>query len=447
MKKVLSILEKPIDIAPLVYARIVLGVLISLEFSLGVFTNYGQTLIQGNMHFSYLMTGFIEPWSSPLMIQGHFMFNFILGILFAMGFYYRWVTPLFLLSGASLFLMEKSLYINHFYLYSLILFLFLFLPANRGYSFDSWRKPQIKVSEVPAWTVYILLFQLSVVYFYSGIAKINADWFQAQPVQIWLGRKADYPLIGGILSSTSYAYIVAYGGLLFDLLIVPSMLYRPTRKVAFFICCFFHLANVITFGVGTFPWFSMAATALFFAPSSFRKWKLRTHLLPVGIKTYSLGRKKRFIYLVFSLYMILQLLVPLRLHLYPGNASWTEQGHFFAWRMMLRTKQGSIKFTVKDAKSSAIESVKLSDHLNKTQIRKIAGNPDFIVQFAHYLKEYYLEEKNYISPEIYAENEVSLNGRERQAMIPPGLDLGQVKRDLSPYSWIIPQKESSYFSR
>ena len=102
MKKVLSILEKPIDIAPLVYARIVFGVLISLEFSLGLFTNYGQTLMQGNMHFSYLLTGFIEPWSSPLMIQGHFILNFILGILFAMGFYYRWVTPLFLLSGASL---------------------------------------------------------------------------------------------------------------------------------------------------------------------------------------------------------------------------------------------------------------------------------------------------------------------------------------------------------
>jgi len=241
LKKVLSLLEKPIDIAPLVYARIVLGVLISLEFSLGLFTNYSQTLIQGNIHFSYLLTGFIEPWSSPLMMQGHFILNFILGILFAMGFYYRWVTPLFLLSGASLFLMEKSLYINHFYLYSLILFLFLFLPANRGFSFDTWRKPQLKVSEVPAWTVYILLFQLSVVYFYSGIAKINPDWFQAQPVQIWLEKKADYPLIGGILSSTLHAYFVAYGGLLFDLLIVPyfwsrdiSLVFYGSYSIVFF---------------------------------------------------------------------------------------------------------------------------------------------------------------------------------------------------------------------
>jgi len=441
LKKIIAILEKPIDIAPLVYARIVFGVLISLEFSLGLFTNYGQTLIQGDFHFSYLLTGFIEPWSSPLMIQAHFILNFILGILFAMGFYYRWVTPLFLLSGASMFLMERTLYINHFYLYSLVLFLFLFLPANRGYSYDTWRKPQLKVSEVPAWTVYLLLFQLSVVYFYSGIAKINSDWFQAQPVQIWLARKADYPLIGGILSSTPHAYLVAYGGLLFDLFVVPFMLYKPTRQVAFIICCLFHLANVITFGIGTFPWFSMAATALFFAPSSFRKWKLKEHLLPLGTKTYTYGGVKKFIYAFFSIYIILQLLIPLRLHLYPGNTSWTEQGHFFAWRMMLRTKQSSIKFTVKDASSKASESVKLSNHLNERQIRKMAGNPDLIVQFAHYLRDYYHNEENYDSPEVYAENQVSLNGRQRQAMIPPDLDLGQVKRDISAYSWLIPLED------
>jgi len=108
---------------------------------------------------------------------------------------------------------------------------------------------------------------------------------------------------------------------------------------------------------------------------------------------------------------------------------------------MLRTKQSSIKFTVKDASSKASESVKLSNHLNERQIRKMAGNPDLIVQFAHYLRDYYHDEENYDSPEVYAENQVSLNGRQRQAMIPPDLDLGQVKRDISAYSWLIPLED------
>ncbi|GAB1307518.1 HTTM domain-containing protein [Urechidicola sp. KH5] len=435
---VLNKLEKPIDIAPLVFARIILGLLITIEFSGGLFTKYAQTLITGKVHFSYMLTDFIQPWTSSTAIKAHFIVNLVLGILFALGFFYRWVTPLFLISGASLFLMEKSLYINHFYLYSLILLIFCFLPANRAYSIDSLRNPKIKASQVPAWTLYILLFQLSVVYIYAGFAKINSDWLQAQPVQLWLAKKAHFPIIGSYISTTSHAYMVAYGGIIFDLLIVPFMLLKRTRKTAFIIAIFFHISNVVTFGVGTFPWFSIAATSLFFAPSSFRKWKLKEKLPPIGFKTFKYGKQKNYIYLFFCAFIVIQLLIPLRHHLYPGNASWTEEGHFFAWRMMLRSKQSQIQFTVKDKKNNLEEIVRLNDHLNKRQISKMAGHPDMILQFAHYLKDYYIEHKNYDSPSVFAFNKVSLNGRQAQEMIDRKVDLSQEKRGIHHYSWILP---------
>lgn len=437
-KPLLTKLEKPTDIAPLVFARIVLGLLIAIEFSGGLFTKYAQTLITGKVHFSYLLTDFVQPWSSPTVMKAHFIVNLVLGILFALGFLYRWVTPLFLISGASLFLMEKSLYINHFYLYSLILLIFCFLPANRAYSIDSLRNPKIKVSQVPAWTLYILLFQLSVVYIYAGFAKINSDWLQAQPVQLWLAKKAHFPVIGSYISTTSHAYMVAYGGIVFDLLIVPFMLLKRTRKAAFIIAIFFHISNVVTFGVGTFPWFSIAATSLFFAPSSFRKWKLKEKLPPIGFRTFKYGKQKKYIYLFFCTFIVIQLLAPLRHHLYPGNASWTEEGHFFAWRMMLRNKQSQIQFTVKDEKNNLEEIVRLNDHLNKRQISKMAGHPDMILQFAHYLKDYYIEHKNYDSPSVFAFNKVSLNGRQAQEMIDHKVDLAQEKRGIHHYSWILP---------
>lgn len=440
MKKILKKLEQPIDIAPLVYARIILGVLIGIEFSGGLFTQYARTLINTKFHFSYLLTPFIEPWAIPELMYGHFVLNFILGLLFASGFYYRWVTPIFLISGASLFLMEMSLYINHFYLYSLMLLLFWFLPANRAFSFDAMRNPEIKVSEVPAWTVYILLFQLGVVYTYAGIAKINADWLQAQPVQLWLSRKADYPLVGGILASKLHAYLVAYGGIIFDLFIVPFMLFKSTRKIAFIICCFFHISNVVTFGVGTFPWFSIAATALFFPAKSFRKWKLKEKLPPLGFKTFDYGNKKKFIYAFLGLFIMLQLLLPLRHHLYPGNASWREEAHFFAWRMMLRTKQGKITFTVKDSDTEKEEKVNLKEYLNYRQISKMAGNPDMILQFAHFLKQDYATQKGFKSPVVTAKNQVSMNGRASQEMIQSDVDLAKERRGLKPYNWILPLK-------
>lgn len=440
MKKILEKLEKPIDIAPLIYARIVLGLFITIEFTGGLFTSYGQTLVQPSFNFSYQLTPFIKPWAIPEMMYGHFLLNMILGLMMVFGIFYRWVTPLFLLSGCSLFLMEKALYINHFYLYSLILLLFCFLPANRAFSFDAHRNPSIRVSEIPAWIIYILLFQLSIVYIFAGIAKINSDWFQAQPVKLWLAARADYPIIGGVLSSNFHAYLVAYGGLFFDLFIVPFMLFKPTRKVAYFVCCFFHISNVITFGVGTFPWFSMAFTALFFPLNSFRKWKLKEKLPPLGFKFFDYGKSKKFVYAFMIIFILLQLILPLRPHLYPGNASWREEGHFFAWRMMLRQKHGSITFTVTDEQVGKKEIVNLDEYLTPKQIHRMSGNPDLILQFAHFLENHYIKEKGYEVPSITAQNHIALNGREIQEMIHSQVDLTKEKRSLLPYKFIFPLK-------
>jgi len=446
LKRLIQSLEKPIDIAPLIYARIVVGLLVGIELSFGIFNNYSRTLIEPQFHFSYILTPFISPWQKAEIIYIHFILNFILGLLFASGLFFRWVRVLFLLSTSSLFLMEKSLYINHFYLYSLFLFLFLFLPANRAYSVDTLRKPTLKASQVPAWTIYILLFQISIVYIYASFAKLNTDWLHAQPIKIWLASKANYPIIGSILSSPTHAYLVAYGGILFDLLIVFFMIKKSTRKFAFFVCCFFHISNAITFGVGTFPWFSIAITALFFPANNFRKWKLKNNLPPLGYKTVNYGNRKKIIYGILGVYIILQLLIPLRQHLFSGNTSWTEEGHYFSWRMMLRSKQSTIHFIVKDANTNKTERINLNDYLNYRQIRKMGGNPDMILQFAHFLKTEYATKKDFKRPLVYARNRVTMNARLPQEMIKKGIDLGNEVRSLSPYTWVIPLKKDNKLS-
>ena len=77
--------------------------------------------------------------------------------------------------------------------------------------------------------------------------------------------------------------------------------------------------------------------------------------------------------------------MPLRHLLYPGNVSWTEEGHRFAWHMMLREKSGRAIFTVTDPASGRVWRVRLSDHLTPRQIRKMSTRPDMLLQFAHYL--------------------------------------------------------------
>ncbi len=402
-----------------------------------MFTAYIQTLLHLGVHFSYQVAPFIQPWPSPVLMYTHFCANLLLGFMLVFGLYYRVVSWLFFLSATSLFLMEKALYINHFYLYCIMLFLFALLPANRGFSLDVRRKPEIAVSEVPAWNLYILLFQISVVYIYAGFAKLNTDWLQAQPLKLWLSAKDDHFLLGDLLTQDWYAYAMAYGGIAYDLLIVPFMLWKKTRKVAFGITVLFHATNALTFGVGTFPWFSIAATALFFPPYVFRKW-LDKKLLPAGTHIFRYDRIKKLLYPLLIVFVIFQLSFPLRPYLYPGNASWTEEGHFFAWRMMLRTKQGDVQFVVNDAASEASENVILSEHLNQRQISKMTGHPDMMLQFAHYLKDYYVTEKGYASPQVGAECLVALNGRKPKYMLKFDTDLSAQKRSWRPYDWVIP---------
>jgi vitamin K-dependent gamma-carboxylase len=54
--------------------------------------------------------------------------------------------------------------------------------------------------------------------------------------------------------------------LLFDLLVVPFLLWRKTRLAAFLVAVGFHVINMQLFDIGVFPWFSIATTALFFPP-------------------------------------------------------------------------------------------------------------------------------------------------------------------------------------
>ena len=61
-----------------------------------------------------------------------------------LGFLYRLATILFFLSFSYSELIDATNYLNHYYLVCLLAFLLIFLPANRAYSIDVWRKPKIK---------------------------------------------------------------------------------------------------------------------------------------------------------------------------------------------------------------------------------------------------------------------------------------------------------------
>lgn len=290
---------------------------------------------------------------------------------------------------------------------------------------------------MPAWCLYILLFQISVVYIFAGIAKINVDWFHAVPLNLWLANKAHLPIIGPIVSAPWFAWFMSYGGVVFDLFIIPALLWQRTRVYAIAIAFVFHATNAAIFGIGSFPWLSLTMSMMFFPPSLFRKYFFKYRLPTLTQKTvYSFKPSATTITFLAS-YVLIQIAIPLRPWLYEGNPSYTEYGHDFSWHMMLRDKDGSIDFVVEDKNSKQTFVVDPYDYLTHNQVSALLGKPDFILQFAHFLVDEF-KRRGINDVAVRARSVIKFNGRPAQDFVDSSRDLAREPLSLRPYSWLLP---------
>ncbi len=429
----------PVDIASIAIFRIAFGLILLWEVIR--YFQYGwirEFFVDPQFHFSYY--GF--DWVKPLPGNGMIILFIILGILalcIALGFCYRFSVVLFFVGFTYLFLAEEARWLNHFYLVILLSFLLTFIPAHRAYSIDAWLRPSTRLRTVPALALWVLRAQLGLVYFFGAIAKLNPDWLHGQPMQMWLVTHADFPVIGPLFTQSWTGLFFSYGGLLFDLLFVPFILWRRTRLFALVVALFFHLMNSQLFDIGIFPWLMIAALVLFLPPT----WPRRVieRLWPTTLTEpsaqYDFMPNRRYVIAAVALYFGVQLVIPLRHYLYPGDVNWTQQGDRFSWRMKLLDLQGDATFIVTDPAQQDIWEVNPSDYLADWQIHEMIQRPDMTLQFSHYLADVF-RQQGHTQIEVRAQVMVSLNGRPPQLMIDPDIDLAAQSRTLTATPWLLP---------
>jgi hypothetical protein len=151
----------------------------------------------------------------------------------------------------------------------------------------------------------------------------------------------------------------------------------------------------------------------------------------------SLTTSQKLIAGSLAAYLVFHLLFPLRHYLYPGDVSWTEEGHNFSWHMKLRTKSGDAVFTVTHPPSGQTWTVKPEDYLESHQLMKVITKPDLVLLFGHHLAEEKRRE-GYENVEVRARIMASLNGRQPQLLIDPNVDLAKEQMSLLPTRWIVP---------
>lgn len=423
-RRVGAALIAPIDIAALVYFRIVFGAIMLWEvwryFSHGWIARY---YIHPTFHFTYDGFQWVQPWPGNGMYV-HFYALGALAVCIMLGLWYRLSATLFFLGFTYVFLLEQARYLNHFYLISLLSLLMILIPAHRAFSIDAWRRPSLASQTAPSWALWLLRAQIGIAYIYGGLAKLNGDWLRGEPMRMWMARRTDFPLIGSFFTEEWMVYLFSYGGLLLDLFVVPLLLYRRTRVLAFAVAVVFHLLNAQLFRIGIFPWFMIGATLLFFPPHWPRfggLWGTAPSPSEPAVATH-LSQAQRLTLWLLAVYLTVQLVLPLRHFLYPGNVSWSEEGHRFAWHMKLRSKRRKTRFFATDPVSQTTWEIKSRDYLTKWQRRKMSSRPGMILQLSHHLAQE-LREQGYDQIAIRVHATASLNGRAPQLLINPLVDL------------------------
>jgi hypothetical protein len=247
---------------------------------------------------------------------------------------------------------------------------------------------------------------------------------------------------------------MSYAGALFDLTIPLWLLWRRTRLVAYGAVVVFHGVTGALFQIGIFPWV-MALTALVFFPAD---WPKRVGAAlrgagervgaPVGVGAgadqgadaaqgalWGTRRARAWAAGVLAIYFGVQVALPLRHHLYPGDLLWTEEGFSYAWHVMVMEKGGQADFWVEDARTGRRWLVDPDAVLDPIQAKVVATNPELMRQFAHILAARF-RAQGYPEVAVFARARASLNGHPARALIRPDVDLSREPWRWGPAPWI-----------
>ena len=402
--------------------------------------------IEPSFHFTYYGFEWVKPLGDKIYIL--FILCAISSALIAIGLKYKLAIITFFLSFTYIELLEKTIYLNHYYFICVLSFLLIFLPLNSSFSIDNLINNK-KSNSVPRWTIDSIKLMLGIVYIYAGLAKINSDWLlQALPLKIWLPSKYDLPIIGETLMQENWVHFaMSWGGMLYDLLIPFLLLYKRTRTFAFLLVVFFHVFTRVLFPIGVFPYIMIISALIFFDAKFHKKIinilkkiinPISKRLSQINIQNVKFYSNKKIIW-VLAIFFILQLTIPLRHLSYNGNIMWHEQGYRFSWRVMLMEKLGYTTFKILDNDKNQFFYVQNEEFLTSYQEKQMSFQPDFILEYAHFLGKYF-KSKGFENIEVFAESYVSLNGRRSQMYIDPEINLLNIKDSFKNKYWILPLK-------
>ena len=441
MNRFLLWLREPVDGASLAIFRIAFGAILLWD----VFRHWPriQRLFLDSLQnpgggFQFKYYGW--EWVQVLPGNGMYVLFAVIGLAslgIMLGLFYKTACLVFLVAFSWQFFIDQANYLNHFYLVILYAICLLLVPADH-----TWSLRRGKQSDwIPRWSLLGPVLLTEIVLLYAGLVKLNSDWLTGWPLKFWFASRAeDHPVIGSLLANPDFAIVGAWFATFLHLVGAPLLFFKKTRLFVFSLYALFHFSNVTIFSIGIFPWMTLCATTLFFSPNWPRRW---LGLVTAGIQPgprparIELPMEKPVLALL-GIFLVYNILMPMRPLVYPGPVAWTEEGHRFSWRMKLRDKEARVEFRVLDPDTGKKWRVNPAIWLTRRQFEKMPARPDMILQFANHLDKVWQEKYRVSEPVVTALAMCSLNYRELALLVDPERDLTEIPHSLKPANWIRP---------
>ncbi|KAL3281325.1 hypothetical protein HHI36_004536 [Cryptolaemus montrouzieri] len=447
--KVVGFMYRPKDPSSLGVIRILFGFLMMLDLpeergGSDILTRYGNPQ---DCHFP-LIDG-IKPLNYELMsILYGIMWLGTLGIMF--GFHFRTSILMFGIPYWYIFLLDKSFWNNHTYLYGIVTVLLLGSSANHYCSLDGFFNQKIRNKPVPYWNYFILKFQFFMLYFLAGVKKTDWEWLEGYAMNDMGSHWVFFPFRIFLTPDQIDYLIIHWFGFLLDLTIGFWMLIEYTRSIAMVFCALFHLMNSRMFSIGMFPYVCLATMPLFCEEN----WPQK---LMNCIKTTENGKnvvcskektdtkqnitwKHRMVVCLLLGHCVLQTVLPFSHSITKGYNNWTKGLYGYSWDMMIHGWD-TILVVVKVVENDTGQEHFL-DSTAWTLNDRWTKHADMSLQYAQCVKRNLAgsnSSKIFSNISIYIDVWCSMNGRMQQRMFDPNYDLLKAKWSVfEDVEWLLP---------
>jgi hypothetical protein len=355
-------------------------------------------------------------WVRPLPVAALQLIAGILGvaaIAMAVGFRYRMAAWTVAITYGYLFLLDSVYYDNVAYFAVLGAVLLAVSPAHGVLSVDAAlrrRRSEPPLLGNPGPSIALIRFQVGCVYLFAGLAKCYPDWLRGEPLRAMCPVYPPARLLAAWVPEHRVYSVASSLALVFELVIVPLLLLRRTRVWAFGALVLFHVHNGLLMPLGAVPWVMLGASTVFLPADWPRHLGLPAPALPAAVV------RGRLWSAFAAAWVILQLALPLRRWITPGEPMFHGVGHDFTWAMRSRSIEAGGSFRVVDDSGKQTVAV-LAPGASPETAQIVARDPFMVWWSARDLAQ-----RRHVH--VYAVVMLKLNERPASQLIDPTVDLG-----------------------